>query len=64
MNSPNIGAANYNCGICLTWDYISHTLNMLGYILKQLQKYKHALPAKPQHCPYAPQPKQYGSEAQ
>ncbi len=37
---------------------------MLGCIIKQLQKYKHALPAKPQHCPYTPQPRQYGSEAQ
>ena len=37
---------------------------MPGYILKQLQKYNHASPPKPQHCPYAPQPKQYGSEAQ
>jgi hypothetical protein len=37
---------------------------MPGYILKQLQKYKHATPTKQQHCPYAPHPKQYGSEAQ
>jgi hypothetical protein len=37
---------------------------MPGYIIKQLQKYKHASPPKPQHCPYAPQPKQFGSEAQ
>jgi hypothetical protein len=37
---------------------------MPGYILKQLQKYKHAMPTKQQHCPYAPQPKQYGSKAQ
>jgi hypothetical protein len=37
---------------------------MPGYILKQLQKYKHATPTKQQYCPYAPQPKQYGSKAQ
>ncbi len=37
---------------------------MLGYIRKQLQKYKHDCPKRPQHCPYYPLPKQYGSEAQ
>jgi hypothetical protein len=35
-----------------------------GYIIKQLQKYKHAIPAKPQHCRYTPQPCQCGSNAQ
>jgi hypothetical protein len=35
-----------------------------GYIKKLLQKYKHRIPAKPQHCPYAPAPKQYGAKAQ
>ncbi len=58
------------CGIVrLKWDYKQRTLDisMLGYIQKQLQKYKHASPPppRPQHCPYAPMPKQYdGSEAQ
>ncbi len=28
------------------------------------QKYKHSMPTKPQHCPYNPQPRQYGSNAQ
>jgi hypothetical protein len=37
---------------------------MPGYILKQLKKYKHDCPQRPQHCPYSPLPKQYGSEAQ
>jgi hypothetical protein len=37
---------------------------MPGYIIKQLQKYKRAIPAKPQHCPYTPQPCQYSSKAQ
>jgi hypothetical protein len=37
---------------------------MPGYILKQLQKYKHDCPQRPQHWPYSPLPKQYGSEAQ
>jgi hypothetical protein len=48
---------NLYCGICLTWNYVARTLNisMLGYILKHLQKHKHATPTKLQHCPYAPQ---------
>jgi hypothetical protein len=37
---------------------------MPGYIIKQLQKYKHASPMKPQHCPCTPQPKQFGRKAQ
>jgi hypothetical protein len=37
---------------------------MLGYIKKVLQKYKHCIPTKPQHCPYTPAPKQYGAKAQ
>jgi hypothetical protein len=54
------------CGIKLKWNYEELTLNisMPGYIIKQLQKYKHDTPTKPQHCPYSPQPKQFGSEAQ
>jgi hypothetical protein len=54
------------CGICLKWDYNARTLaiSIPGYIIKQLQKYKHASLPKPQHCPYAPQPKHFGSKAQ
>ena len=37
---------------------------MPSYILKQLQKYKHNCPKRPQHCPYSPLLQQYGSEAQ
>jgi hypothetical protein len=37
---------------------------MPGYITKFLQKYKHRMPSKPQHCPYAPAPKQYSATAQ
>jgi hypothetical protein len=36
---------------------------MPGYIKKLLLKYKHCIPTKPQHCPYAPAPKQYGAKA-
>jgi hypothetical protein len=57
---------NLCCSIRLKWDYNARTLDisMPGYIIKQLQKYKHASPPKPQHCPYAPQPEQFGSKAQ
>jgi hypothetical protein len=37
---------------------------MPSYIKKLLLKYKHRMPIKPQHCPYAPTPKQYGAKAQ
>jgi hypothetical protein len=37
---------------------------MPGYIIKQLQKYKHAIPAKLQHYPYTPQSRQCGSKVQ
>ncbi len=37
---------------------------MPGYIKKLLQKYKHKLPKKPQHCPYTPAPKQNGAASQ
>ncbi len=54
------------CGIKLAWDYDNRTLDilMLGYICKMLFKCKHGMPARPQHCPYAPAPKQYGAAAQ
>jgi hypothetical protein len=57
---------NLYCGIKLKWDYKARTLDisMPGYIRKQLQKYKHDAPTRPQHCPYSPQPKQFGSKAQ
>jgi hypothetical protein len=54
------------CGITLKWDYNARTLDILmpGYIQKVLQKYKHCMPTKPQHCPYTAAPKQYGAKAQ
>ncbi len=54
------------CGIKLNWDYTACTLDisMLGYIKTLLLKYKHCMPAWPQHCPYAPAPKKYGTAAQ
>jgi hypothetical protein len=57
---------NLYCGIKLKLDYNAHTLDisMPGYIIKQLQKYKHASPPWPQHCPYSPEPKWYRNNAQ
>jgi hypothetical protein len=57
---------NLYCGIKLNWDYDARTLDILmpGYIQKVLQKYKHRMPTKPQHYPYATAPKQYGAKAQ
>jgi hypothetical protein len=57
---------NLYCGIKLNWDYNAHTLDisMPGYIKKLLLQYKHRMLSKPQHCPYAPTPKQYGAKAQ
>jgi hypothetical protein len=59
-------AGNLYCGIKLSWDYGTQTLDisMPGYIQKMLMKHKHRMPTKPQHCPYAPAPKQYGAKAQ
>jgi hypothetical protein len=54
------------CGIKLKWDNKVQMvdLSMPGYIKQLLLKYKHCMPTKPQHCPYAPAPKQYGAKAQ
>jgi hypothetical protein len=34
------------------------------YLKKQLTKYSHVAPLKPQHCPYAPNPIKYGKDNQ
>jgi hypothetical protein len=54
------------CGIMLEWDYVGRTvdISMLGYIKKKLQEYKHLLPEKIQNCPYSPEPKKFGLDAQ
>jgi hypothetical protein len=59
-------AGDLYCGIKLHWDYAARTLDisMPGYVRRQLLKYKHVTTSRPQHCPYAPEPKKYGSEAQ
>ena len=54
------------CGINLKWNYNKRWLDisMPRYIKKLLLKYNNHMPTKPQHCPYAPAPKQYGAKAQ
>jgi hypothetical protein len=58
-------AGDLYCSISLTWDYGVQMLDisMPGYIKKQLLKYKHIM-QRIQHCPYAPEPKRYGVNAQ
>ena len=54
------------CGIGLNWNYEQGYVdtNMKKYTLKNLKKYGHEKPRKPQDCPYEPYPKKYGAEAQ
>ena len=53
-------------GITLEWDYENRhvDISMPGYIKKKLQEYGHIMPKKFQACPYSPEPKQFGTEAQ
>jgi hypothetical protein len=39
-------------------------LAMPAYVMKQLTKFCHVAPLKPQHCPYAPNPIKYGKDNQ
>jgi hypothetical protein len=57
---------NLYCGITLEWDYVERTVNILmpGYIKMKLQEYEHIMPKKLQMCPYLPEPKKFGTEAQ
>ena len=54
------------CGITLEWDYKNRTLDisMPGYVEKQLIKYKHDSPKRPQHNLWEPRPIKYGAAAQ
>ncbi len=58
-------AGDLYCGISLRWDYVRRTLDisMPGYIKKQLLKYNHIM-RRIQNCPYSPEPKRYGADAQ
>ncbi len=57
---------NLYCGITLKWNYEKHHvyLAMPAYVMKQLTKYSHVAPLKPQHCPYVPNPIKYGKDNQ
>ena len=37
---------------------------MPKYVIKQLVKYEHPMPKRPQHCPYSPNRIQYGKDNQ
>jgi hypothetical protein len=54
------------CGIKLDWNYNAHyvDLSMPAYVHKQLTRYAHPTPKKPQYCPYTPNPIVYGSKPQ
>eukprot|EP00956_Cyclotella_meneghiniana_P034519 scaffold105724_cov30-Cyclotella_meneghiniana.AAC.1 len=56
------------CDITCKWDYDNRTLDisMPGYFMKQLQKYNHPPPKKPQHCPWEwePAPRSFGTKSQ
>ena len=54
------------CGITLEWDYVGKTVDILmpGYIKKKLQEYTHAFKGRLQTCPYSPEPKRFGADAQ
>jgi hypothetical protein len=57
---------NLYCGITLKWDYVGRTvdISMPGYIKMKLQEYEHIMPKKLQMCPYSPELKKFGTEAQ
>ena len=54
------------CGITLEWDYKNRhvDLSMPAYVQKQLTRYEHKKPSRPQHCPYTPHPITYGKNNQ
>ena len=58
------------CGITLDWHYATNVadryvdISMPKYVIKQLVKYEHPMPKRPQHCPYSPNPIQYGKDNQ
>jgi hypothetical protein len=57
---------NLYCGITLVWDYVRRTvdISMPRYIKQKLQEYEHIRHKKLQTCPYSPEPKRFGTEAQ
>jgi hypothetical protein len=59
-------AGDLYCGINLKWNYAKEYVDiaMLKYVMKQLTRYFHPTPLKPQHCPFAPNPVTYGKNIQ
>eukprot|EP00804_Cyclotella_cryptica_P023697 CCRYP_019320-RA/>CCRYP_019320-RA protein AED:0.37 eAED:0.35 QI:0/0/0/1/1/1/6/0/1607 len=59
-------AGDLYCGIKLDWNYDNRTLliSLPGYIKKVLQRFQHDTPTTPQHCPYQPHPKTFGTNSQ
>ena len=57
---------NLYCRITLEWDYVNRhvDISMPNYIKKKLQEYSHVTPTRIHSCPYHPEPKKYGFEAQ
>jgi hypothetical protein len=57
---------NLYCGIALKWNYVKRYVNlaMVKYVMKQLTKYGHIAPLKPQHCPYLPNLIKYSKDNQ
>ena len=57
---------NLYCGIALKWKHVKHyvDLAMVKYVMKQLTKYGHVAPLKPQHCSYLPTPIKHGKDNQ
>jgi hypothetical protein len=55
-----------DCGIALKWNYAKQYVHlaMVKYVMKQLTKYGHIAPLKPQHCPYLPTPFKYSKDNQ
>jgi hypothetical protein len=54
-------AGNLYCGITLKWHYEKHHVDFAlpANDVKQITKYSHIAPLKPQHCLYAPNPIKY-----
>ncbi len=55
-----------NLYIDLSWHYDKGYvyLSMPKYVMKQLTRYAHPAPVKPQHCPFSPNPITYGKDNQ
>jgi hypothetical protein len=65
MKLLRIGMVVY-CGINLDWNYGKRWVGiaMPIYAIKNLTRYNHPPPLKPQHCPYMPNPITYGKDNQ